>query len=173
MSACTNFNSSFVKCIINTLLNMAVAALEAFKAWLIAQSTVLDAYIAYLMMQALQYNVLGMLMKKAADVARALFEKALQALAGLPLNQIDPNCLEWAGIMGNLNELIDNEIRPPFERILEELERLTSFQDELEALKKQYEELKQLILDLIDLLEAVILEAKCRKAASAGNQFVV
>jgi hypothetical protein len=150
---------------------MAVAALQALKAFLIAQLTLLDVIIAQLMMQIMQYDVLGMLVKKQADAVRALVEKVTSMLNGLPLGVIDPACLEWAGIMDGINGFIQNEIRPPLEQILSELERLTSFQDELQALKNEYEALKQLFLDMVDLIEAVILEAKCRQAQ--GSQFVV
>lgn len=170
---CTNFNSAFARCVINTLLNMAVAALQALKSFLAIQVTFLDLLIAQLMMQLMQYDVLGAIVKKQADAARAIMDKATSMLNGLPLGLLDPACLEWAGIMDGINGLIQNEIRPPFEQILSELERLASFQDELQGLKNEYEALKQLLSDLLDLLEAVILEAKCRKAKSAGSQFTM
>jgi hypothetical protein len=170
---CTKFNSAFARCVINTLLNMAVAALEALKAFLQAQVVFLDVIIAQLMMQLMQYDVLGMIVKKEADAVRAFVDQMISMLNGLPLGLIDPACLEWAGIMDGINDYIQNEIKPPLDQILTELERLSSFQDELQALKNEYEALKQLFFDLIDLIEAVILEAKCRKAKSAGNQFVM
>lgn len=170
---CTKFNSAFARCVINTLLNMAVAALQALKAFLLAQLAYLDLIIAQIMMQLMQYDVLGMFMKQQADAVRKIVDNAISMLNGLPLGLIDPACLEWAGIMDGINDYIQNEIKPPLEQILSELERLASFSDELQALKNEYEALKQLFLDLLDLIEAVILEAKCRKAQGAGNQFVM
>lgn len=170
---CTKFNSAFARCVINTLLNMAAAALQALKAFLMAQLAYLDVIIAQIMMQLMQYDVLGMLVKKQADAVRAFVDQMTAMLNGLPLGLIDPACLEWAGIMDGINDYIQNEIKPPLDQILSELERLASFQDELQALKNEYEALKQLFLDLLDLIEAVILEAKCRKAKNDGNQFVM
>jgi hypothetical protein len=161
---CTNLNSAFARCVI--------AALQALKAFLLQQVAYLDVIVATLLMQIAQYDVLGMIVKKQADAIRAFVDKMTSMLNGLPLGLIDPACLEWAGIMQGINDLIQNEIKPPLEQILSELERLASFQDELQALKNEYEALKQLFFDLIDLIEAVILEAKCRKAAEEGNQYV-
>lgn len=164
MDLCTKYNSAFARCVINTLLNMAVAALQALKAFLQAQLVYLDLLVAQLMLQLMQYDVLGALMKAQADAVRALIDSMISMLNGLPLGLIDPACLEWAGIMDGINGYVQNEIKPPLEQILSELERLASFQDELQALKNEYEALKQLFMDLLDLLEAVILEAKCRQA---------
>lgn len=170
---CTKFNSAFARCVINTLLNMAAAALRALKLFLESQLVFLDMLIAQILMTLMQYDILGMFVKKQADMIRMLFDTILAALEGLPLGLIDPACLEWAGIMDGLTSFIENEIRPPIDQILRELERLASFQDELQALKREYEALKQLFLDLMDAIEACILEAKCRKNAKAGNQFVM
>lgn len=170
---CTNLGtgSTFARCVINTLLNLAAAALEALKLFLLSQIPFLDMIVAGLLMQLLQYDILGIWMKAQKEAIQAAMDEALSTLNGLPLGIIDPACLEWAGIMGSINDLIQGEIRPPIDQILNELERLLSFQEDVNALKTKYEEMKQSFLDLIDLIEAVLLEQKCR-AAEGGNVVV-
>jgi len=161
---CTDINNAFARCLINTLLNLASAALQALKALLQQELAILEILIAELMMQLLQYDVLAQAEKAFADKLRTELDRITNLLNGLPLGLLDKACLEWANLNGGINGLIQNEIRPPIEAILYDLNRILSFREELNDLVSEYQALKQLLLDVIDLLDILILEAKCRES---------
>jgi uncharacterized protein YhaN len=173
MALCVDLNNGiakkFAQCLINTLLNLASAALQALKQVLTAMLVPVDLAIAQLMVTLAQYDLLAQQYKAAEAVIKATLDQIQNKLNGLPLGLLDPTCFEWANLNGGINAFLQNEIRPPIDQILFELERLTSFQSELQALKAEYEALKALWLDTIDVLDTLILEAKCREAAGIAN----
>jgi len=166
MGLCADPNSAFERCLVNTLLNLASAALQALKQLLQQELILVDAAINALMLQLLQYDVLGRAAKLLGDQIRKELDDVTQLLNGLPLGLLDKSCLEWAHLNDGINGFIQNEVRPPIEQILFEAERIASFQDELNAAKRELDAFKQLLLDVIDLLDILILEAKCRETAS-------
>jgi hypothetical protein len=152
------------KCLINTLLNMGAQQLEAFKAYLQAQLAVLDAQIAGLIAQAAAYDFLAQQYKLAEESVKKELDIIQAKIAGLPLKDLDPTCFEWASLYGGLNGLFA-AIRAPIEEILFELERITSFMDEIAKLRAEYEALKKFIFDLLAIIDILIVEAKCRQAS--------
>lgn len=158
--------NKFAKCLINTLLNLAAAQLEQLKQLILAQIALLDVQIAALILRAAQYDILAQQYRLVAQAIRLQLDEIQNKLNALPVGLLDPSCLEWANINGGINQFFA-ALRAPLEDILNELERILSFQDELQRLRLEYEALKKLLLDTIDLLDALILEAKCREAAAA------
>jgi len=158
----------FARCLINTLLNLAAAMLELFKQFLLSQILLLDAAIAALIAQLVEADILAIQVRLAHDIISGVFDGVTGFLNGLPLGLLDKECTDWAGLNGNIQDFINDEVRPPVDDLLDELERILSVQQALSFLKRQYEETKQTFLDMIDLLEELILEQKCREAAAVA-----
>jgi len=163
---CTDLNldSTFARCLINTLLNLSSSALEALQKLLQTEVVFIDFALTDLITQAIAADVLGQQATLAKNFAEAEIQQIEQLLNGLPLGTLDQSCLDWANLNGGINGFIQNEIVPPIEQILFELDRIISFQSQINALKTEYEALKQFFSDVISLLDSVILEAKCREA---------
>jgi len=166
--ACTDL-STFERCLVNTLLNLGAYGLEALQSFIRTELILIDAELAALLMQLLQYDLLGQLAKKYGDIANAEFNSLISVLNGLPLGLLDKECLGWANLSNGINGFLQNEIQPPFQQIIYEVERYASFQSELAALQSDFEQLKELLTGTLDLLDTLILEAKCRATAEGQN----
>jgi hypothetical protein len=153
------------QCLINTLLNLSSAALQLFKQFLEAELTFIDVAVYGLIVQLEAADILAQEVQAAKDFAEAELQQLEQLLNGLPLGLLDTSCTDWAGLNGGINGFLQNEIVPPVEQILFELNRVLSLQTELGLLKAEYEALKQFLLNVIDVLDLLILEKKCREAA--------
>jgi hypothetical protein len=169
MALCTDLDGGiagiFERCLINTLLNLAAAALEALKQVLLALLVPIDLAVAELIARLAQYDLLAQQLRLIRDAINGQIEALLERLNQLPLGLLDRECLAWAGINGSITNFLNGEIRPPLDQVLFELERLASFQSDLELLRNEYLAAKKLFTDVIDLLTTLILEAKCREAA--------
>jgi hypothetical protein len=167
---CIDLNNSvlntFARCLINNLLDLSSGQLEALKKLIQAQLLILDGLIASLIAQALQYDILAQQYRLAEAAIRAQIQEIEDQINNIPRGDLDTRCLEIA-LLGGTLQAVFARLRAPLETILDELERILSFQDELERARLQYERAKELFLSLLDILDQLILEAKCIEAANA------
>jgi hypothetical protein len=154
----------FAQCLINTLLNLASAALQLLKTLIEQELVLIDAALVALLIQLEAADVLGQRVTLLKNFLEAEAQQIEQTLNALPFGLLDQSCTDWANLNGGINGFIQNEVLPPVEQILFELQRILSVQSELGALKMDYENLKTFLLDIIDLLDILILEKKCREA---------
>jgi len=168
-SLCSDPGNAFERCLINTLLNLGVAGLQALQKLIQAELALVDVAIANLIIQLSQYDLLGQFVKKEADFLEAEFDSILSILNGLPLGLLDKDCVSWAGLNDGINGFLQNEVRPPVEQILDAVKRYTSIQGELADLQSEYEQLKTLLNDTLELLQILILNAKCAELESGQN----
>jgi hypothetical protein len=161
-------NNAFEKCLINTLLNLGAAGLQALKQVLNAELLLIDAALVTLIAQLLAADVVAQQAQLIYNVIQAEEAQLVSILNGLPLGLLDPSCTSWAGLNGSINQFIQQTVLPPINQILQDILRILSLQSELAALKAAWEALKAFFLGIIDLLTQLILEAKCRQAASGG-----
>lgn len=157
----------FARCLINSLLDLASSQLEALKALIVAQLVYLDGLILAILVQAAQYDILAQQFKLAEAAIREQLDSLQDQINKIPRGELDTRCVEIALLNGTLNQVFA-QLRVPLETILEELERILSFQDELERLRQQYEKAKELFISLLDILDQLILEAKCLEASGSG-----
>ena len=169
MALCTDQDSTLSRCLVNTLLLLGSAGLQALQKFINAELALVDIELAELFTKLVQYDLLGQLAKKYGDFAEAELNSLVSVLNGLPLGLLDKSCLEWASLNDGINGFLQNEIVPPIQTIIYEVERVASFQSELVELQEGYQALKQLLNDTLDLLDTLILEAKCRELAGQQN----
>jgi hypothetical protein len=169
---CINSNSPilnmFAQCLINTLLNISAAGLQLLKQLIETELTLIDTALVALILQQEAADVLGQKTQLLANVINAEFDQIEHTLNSLPLGLLDQSCTDWANLNGGINGFLQNEVLPPVKQILFELARIASHQDELGEEKMEYENLKTFLLDIIDLLDLLILEAKCRANATVA-----
>ena len=164
---CVDFSQSqFSRCLINTLLTLSSSALGGLKALITLELTFVDAKLIDLIIQSEAADILGQQTTLLKNVVQAELNQIQSQLSSLPLGLLDQSCTDWATLNGGITGFLNNEIVPPISQILFELQRLVSMQSEIGALKSEYEGLKQYFLDVLDLLDEVILEAKCRENAA-------
>lgn len=166
LCAALGTDSTFARCLINTLLNLGAAGLQALKSVIMGELALLDVALVALIGQLLAADIVAQQAQLIYNVILAEEQVIVSTLNGLPLGLLDPSCTEWAGLSGSINGFIQNEVLPPINAILEDILRILSLQQEVGALKAIYEALKTFLLGIVDLLTELILEAKCRQNAS-------
>jgi hypothetical protein len=165
MSFCTDIKlGKFEVCIVNTLLNLSSTALQQLQNLLRAQIPILDALICEAILSIGSADLQTQQLRIQSDIAQQAITQAKSTLNSIPLGTLDTACTDWAIVNGSINSLFQNEIFARADQLLQEFKRATSIQSEASALKAEYEEQKQLLLDFISLLDSIILEAKCREA---------
>jgi hypothetical protein len=153
------------QCLINTLLNLSSAALQLFKQFLELELAFLDVAVFGLLQELEAADIESQRITLLKNFVQSEAQQLTQLLNGLPLGLLDTSCTAWAGLNGGINGFLQGEILPPVEQILNELQRCLSLQSYLNTTKADYEALKQVLLNTIDLLDLLILEKKCREAA--------
>ena len=168
MALCIDLNNPvlnrFARCLINSLLDLSSGELQALKALILSQIALLDALIAAAILKALQYDILAQQYRLARKALEEQLADIQDKTNKLPRGDLDTRCLEIALLMGTLNQVYA-QIRAPLDVILDEIDRIVSFADELQRIRQQYERAKELFVFLLDILDQLILEAKCMEAA--------
>lgn len=163
---CSGFlNSTFARCLINTLLSLGAAALQILKEIVDTELLILDAELLSLLQHLIAADILAQKSQLYYNFILGQEAIIVNKINGLPLGLLDKNCTDWALLNGSISSIIQNQVLPPFNEILADLNRILSMQGELGAAKSATEALKTYFNNFADLLTELILEAQCRANA--------